>query len=87
MSPDATEVKYLRDYKLLVTFATGETKLFDLQPYLNYPVYRPLENEAFCQKVSIQYGTVTWNDEIDIDPDRLYLESVPLPAAHISADK
>lgn len=76
MNPRAKNILYKSPYNLIVTFTNGEVKIFDLQPYLNYPVYEELKNESYCSKATVENGTVVWNDEIDIDPDRLYLESI-----------
>ena len=76
MNPRAKNISYKSPYNLIVTFTNGEVKIFDLQPYLNYPVYEELKNESYCSKAAVENGTVVWNDEIDIDPDRLYLESM-----------
>ena len=76
MNPRAKNISYKSPYNLIVTFTNGEVKIFDLQPYLDYPVYEVLKNESYCSKASVENGTVVWNDEIDIDPDRLYLESI-----------
>jgi hypothetical protein len=78
MNPRAIDVEYISPYKLQVTFSNQQVKLFDLQPYLHYPVYAALQDESFCSKAKIQYGTVIWNEEIDLDPDRLFLESKEL---------
>jgi hypothetical protein len=75
MNPRAKNISYKSPYNLIVTFTNGEVKIFDLQPYLNYPVYHELKNESYCSKASVENGIVVWTDEIDIDPDRLYLES------------
>lgn len=75
MNPRAKNILYKSPYKLIVTFTNGEVKKFDLEPYLDYPVYQELKNEPYCSKAAINNGTVVWDDEIDIDPDRLYLES------------
>lgn len=75
MNPKAKNIIYKSPYNLIVTFANGEVKIFDLKPYLKYPVYQELKNESFCSKAKVQNGIVVWNDEIDLDPDRLYLES------------
>ena len=75
MNPRAKNITYKSPYSLIVTFTNNEVKKFNLLPYLRYLVYEKLKNESFCRKVSIQNGTVVWNDEIDLDPDRLYLES------------
>ncbi len=78
MNPRAKNILYKSPYNLIVTFTNGEVKEFDLQPYLDYPIYRELKNEFFCSKARVDNGTVVWDEEIDIDPDRLYLESVLL---------
>lgn len=75
MNPRAKNILYKSPYNLIVTFTNGEVKKFDLQPYLNYPVYKELKDESYCSKAIVQNGTVVWDNEIDIDPDRLYLES------------
>lgn len=76
MNPRAKNISYKSPYNLIVTFTNGEVKKFDLEPYLDYPVYRELKNEFYCSKARVDNGTVVWDEEIDIDPDRLYLESV-----------
>lgn len=76
MNPRPQKVAYHSPHQLLVTFDNGEVKLFDLKEYLHYPVYAPLRDESFCSEARVNYGTVVWNEEIDIDPDRLYLESI-----------
>jgi hypothetical protein len=78
MNPRAKNILYKSPYNLIVTFTNGEVKKFDLQPYLDYPVYKELKNESYCRKAIVENGTVVWNDEVDIDPDRLYLESKSL---------
>lgn len=78
MNPRVKFVQYKHNYKLELTFENGEVKEFDLTPYLNYPVYNSLKNELYCSKVKVFNGTVVWDDDTDIDPDRLYIESKQL---------
>jgi len=78
MNPRPVNVEYNSAYKLIITFVDGKVKLSDLKPYLHYPVYQTLKDEVFCSKALIKYGTIVWNEEIDFDPDRLYLESEEL---------
>ena len=74
MNPRVKAVRYESPYKLNVTFLNGEVREFDMAPYLQYPVFENLQDESYCQKVSVNNGTVVWDDEIDFDPDTLYLE-------------
>ncbi len=81
MNPRVTQVKYESRYKLVLTFSNSEVKQFDFSNYLAYPIYTPLRDESFCRRAKVFNGTVAWNDEIDFDPDTLYLESIELVAA------
>jgi hypothetical protein len=81
MIPRATSVQYKKGYSLLVVFTSGEEKIFDLRPYLSYPVYEPLKDEAYCARAKVKNGIVIWDEELDLDPDRLYMESVPVSVA------
>lgn len=78
MNPRAKVVVYETPFKLIVTFKNNEIKEFDMQPYLHFPVYKHLQNEMLCSQVSIIDGIVVWDEETDLDPDRLYLESKSL---------
>jgi hypothetical protein len=78
MNPRIIKVDYKGQYILSLTFSNNEKKEFDLTPYLIYPVYENLKDEAFCARAKIFNGTVSWNDEVDFDPDILYEESVSL---------
>jgi len=80
MNPRVLKVEYKGDHQLLLTFTNKEIKQFDLSAYLNYPVYEPLKDEAFCKKVKTADGIIQWNEYIDFDPDTLYLESKPVPS-------
>lgn len=76
-----TSVKTVSDFRLVVTFNTGERRCFDMHPYLQYPVFRRLENPAFFNLARVDYGTVTWPGEIDIAPETLYEHSEPMGPA------
>jgi len=60
------------DYHLLLTFDNGERRLFDMTPYLHYPVFQRLRNPGFFTLARVNYGTVTWPYDIDIAPETLY---------------
>lgn len=77
MNPRIVNMEYLRNHQFLLFFSNGEQKLFDLKPYLHYPIYHALQDEAFCSKAILFNGTLKWDDEIDFDPDTIYLESFP----------
>lgn len=81
ISPDAVSVSVAEDDKILVSFSNGEVRLFDLKPLLTRKCYAKLNNKAFLARAFIQFGCVTWPDDIDIDPDWLYEDSIPVESA------
>ncbi len=78
MNPRIAAVAAHDDHTLLLTFANGETRRFDMTPYLGYPAFEPLRQLSFFKLARAGHGTVTWPSEIDFDPDTLYLEGVPV---------
>lgn len=67
-----TDVDYIKDYELLVTFNDGKRKRVDLKPYLTGEVFGELlDKEKF-----IQYGltrtTIEWANGADLAPEFLY---------------
>ncbi len=80
LSPDAVDVSVRDSHFLSVTFAGGEKRIFDLAPLLERRCYARLNDPVFLSSVFVQNGIVTWPDDIDIDPDWLYTDSVPAPS-------
>lgn len=78
LSPRVKEVVPTDDFELLLTFNTGEKKKFDAKILFQYPIYAPLKNIGFFKLVKTDNMCVYWNDEIDICPDALYAQSIPV---------
>ena len=71
------EAKPLIGGMMLVTFSTGERRLFDTT-LLKGQVYEPLANYEIFSKPVILDGIITWdNGKIDISPETVYQESYP----------
>ena len=62
------------DFSLVVEFNDGARKRFDMKPYLDYEVFKPLKDLNYFKRIKIAFGTVQWSDEQDISPETLYLE-------------
>lgn len=71
------EVQPKEDYTLLLTFADGSKKVYNARPLLEKAIYSQLNNLPFFLCAKAQYGTVVWNDDIDIAPEHLYECSQP----------
>ncbi len=66
-------VRIVDDFCMLVTFDTGETRLFDASELFQYEAFAPLADSVVFKDYSIEHGTLTWlNGEIDIAPEGLY---------------
>lgn len=78
MNPRVTSAIPLKDHALLLQFNNGEQRHMDVSPYLAYPVFERLREPGYFALVQADHGTVSWPGGIDIDPDSVYLESVPV---------
>lgn len=81
MNPRVAAITPLECHVLLLHFDNGERRRMDVRPYLAYPVFERLREPAFFALAHADHGTVHWPGGIDIDPDSLYLESVPMAHA------
>lgn len=62
---------------LLLTFLSGEKKLFDTTT-LDGSAFRPLRDEAVFKTAKVEHGFVSWEDgKIDIAPEYVYEHSIP----------
>lgn len=66
------------DFSLILGFNDGCLKRFDMKPYLDYEVFKPLKDLNYFKRIKIAFGTVQWSDEQDISPETLYLEGEEL---------
>lgn len=70
-----TEAKPLRGGMMLVTFSTGEKRLFDTT-MLQGSAFAPLADEKIFSDPVLFHGVITWNNgEIDIAPETVYENS------------
>jgi len=66
------------DHTLDLVFADGRTGRFNMNPYLESRAFAPLKSVGFFKLAHVECGTVVWNDNVDIAPERLYEECVEL---------
>lgn len=81
MLPRVRQVKPLPEYKLELTFTSGEARVYDCRPLLDFGVFRELRDERYFRQVKPFLGSIAWPHEQDICPDTLYLDSQPLPVS------
>ena len=64
------------DYTLLLTFASGEERVYNAGPLLKEELYSQLRSLPFFLGARAECGTVVWSDDVDIAPEHLYENSV-----------
>ena len=78
-NPDVVAVVPNDDYTLLLTFANGEVKVYDMKPWIDKGVFRELQNPGYFRCVRLDGGgSIQWPHEQDVCPDTLYEKSVPV---------
>lgn len=75
MNPRVKQVKPYQDYTLIITFANGEVKIFDMKPYLEIGIFRELKDMSLFNSVKPFLGSIQWKNGQDLCPDTLYLDS------------
>ena len=70
-----TEVRVLADHQLELSFNTGETRVFDVGPYLDKGIFTELRDPSYFRSVRLAFGSIAWPNEQDFGPESLYVES------------
>jgi hypothetical protein len=70
------EVEPTSNYLLYLTFENGEKRQFDMKPYLKTGVFKELTDITLFNTVHISFDTIEWDNELDLDPEFLYKESL-----------
>jgi hypothetical protein len=78
MFPKITLVEPLDDYKIKLKYETGETKIFDVFPYISGEWYGELHNNFYFKTVHLVSDGkgIEWEHGQDIAPHELYDMSV-----------
>ena len=65
------------DYTLLVDFADGKRKRFDMKPLIERGgVFARLKDLEYFRKAHVARSTVAWDEMVDIAPESLYERGV-----------
>ncbi len=75
---DVIAVKPRPDFQLDLEFKNGERRRFDMRPLLKIKPWNRISTVNLFERARIEYGTVVWPGEIDIAPETLYDDSIPL---------
>jgi len=71
MFTHVTNVKYLKDYKLMLTFNNGVSGIVDLESELYGEIFEPLRDKKLFQQVFLTSRTIEWPNSADFAPEFL----------------
>ncbi len=72
-----TKVRTRPGFQLEMEFSTGETRIFDVSPYLEMGVFKQLKDPSVFNQAYVGFDTVCCPGNLDIAPETLYDKSVP----------
>ena len=78
LRPTVINVTPENDYKLNLKFDNGETKLFDVKPYIKGSWFGELKNPSYFKTVRPNGFNIEWANGQDICPDDLYFNSTKI---------
>ncbi len=81
---DVTDVEYLDQFRLLLTFDNGERREIDIAKTVPFDgVFEPLRDLDFFRQVRVEpdVGTIVWPNGADLCPDVLHQRSRPARTA------
>lgn len=72
-----TEVSYLADYKLKVSFNNGENGVADLSSVVHQGVFKTLASREKFAQVALDkdLATIVWPDGLDLAPEFVYFQA------------
>ncbi len=76
-----TEITVLPDYKMLLTFSTGEKKVFDFKTIYRDGVFQELQDSAYFAQVRNGGYFIEWPHEQDLSAETLYAEGIAAESA------
>jgi len=78
MNPHVKSVRALEDYQLELSFDNGESRRFDVKPYLDRGIFVRLRDPSAFRAVRVVAGSVEWANGLDLSYETLYLEGQPI---------
>ena len=72
MYPSVTDVTPSEEYRLFISFENGERGILDMQPFLDFGVFRDLKEHEVFRQVRVSFDTIEWPGGIDLDPEFVY---------------
>ena len=88
MELQVVEMKILNDYKLILTYHTGEEKFIDLKSIIfAHDCWKELQDESLFKQAFIdEFGDAPcWPNNIEMDPVEVYYASILINGSYTMA--
>ena len=72
MNPAITSVEDKGGYVLLVEFDNGENGVLDMKPYLDFGVFKKIQDPDIFKSVRVTFDTIAWETGADLAPEFVY---------------
>ena len=76
MQPSVKSVTYKEGYILSIDFDNGEHGFLDMEPYLNFGVFKKIKDTKMFTTVHVSFDTIAWDSGADLDPEFVYTKCV-----------
>ncbi len=87
MNPHVKDVRPLDNYELEVSFENGESRRFDVKPYLGRGIFVRLRDLALFRGVRVIAGSIEWPGGLHLSYDTLYVDGKPNVAPALEAEQ
>ncbi len=76
MYPAVTSVACKDGYILSIYFDNGESGLLDMKPYLDFGVFKIIQDPSIFETVHVSFDTIAWESGADLDPEFVYAKCI-----------
>ncbi len=72
-----TKAKYIKDYKVEVSFNNGRKGVADLFEALRGPIFEPLKDKSIFANLHVdeELATIVWPNGADLAPEYIYFKA------------
>ncbi|MCR5851097.1 MAG: DUF2442 domain-containing protein [Bacteroidaceae bacterium] len=76
-----TDVDYIKDHIMKLTFSNGDERIVDFLPLLTKKIHEPLKDLGNFIQFGLNHWTLEWYNGAEFAPDYLYSKGKSLQAA------
>lgn len=75
---NVTEARAVDNHTIVVLFEDGKRGTYDMSGHFSRKLYAPLNSPSVFGRAQAMDGTVVWPGDIDVSPERLYEDCIPI---------